>query len=205
MKNVCSAEQPLLKSLQYCTEIERCHCVYTDAQWRAWWCHMNSLSLGRVQRRLGWDYLLRIPSQQIYMPRRDTTDIRPMEELCEVQKCTNWSSLLFHILLVTSCFMDLFLWLGVRGYNHRLYLLIPSAGRNLQIPSAKSERIETCFGMNLRSLKHSDFAGRSVWKNLKFHQLSLYNELYQIKVLKMFLKKTKWKSCCWKAGGLQGR
>lgn len=117
------AELSLLKSFQYCTEIERCHCVCTDALWRAWWCHTNSLSLGRVQRRLGWDYLFRIPSQHIYMPRRDTTDIRPLEELCEVQKCTNWSSLLFHIPFVTSCCMDLFLCLGVQGYNHRWYLL----------------------------------------------------------------------------------
>lgn len=123
VKNVCSAELPLLKSLQYCTEIEQCHCVCTDVPWCAWWCHTNSLSLGRVQRRLGWDYLFRIPSQHIYMPRRDTTDIRPLEELCEVQKCTNWSSLLFHIPFVTSCCMDLFLCLGVQGYNHRWYLL----------------------------------------------------------------------------------
>lgn len=77
-----------------------------------------------VGYREDWDEIICLESLlSVFICPAETLRTWPLEELCEVQKCTNWSSLLFHIPFVTSCYMDLFLCLGVQGYNHRWYLL----------------------------------------------------------------------------------
>lgn len=109
----------------------------------------------------------------------------------------HWTRFHFFISFAISCFTDLLWCLDIQCYNH------PNLDIFLQQSKKEFKHEYSYLGENLRSLKHSGFAGRSIWKKLKFHQFSLSSELPQIKVLKVVFE-WRWKSCCWKAGCLWG-